>query len=117
MSFLKEIRKRLGIEDENQPLIEKVKKAEIGSELVGLGPVPPFSSMAEKAKAEIDTGIAAYRDLDDAPVMTREKFKKTVGLARRGGKEAQQLLNKLRLDNVLDLDPDTVYDHYFKQKK
>lgn len=118
MPLLEELKKKLLGEDE--PVRERVRRAETqkprGSELVGPGPVPPFRTMKEKAKAEIDTGVAAYKDLEDRPAMTREKFKQTLELAKKGSKEAKSLLERLQVEDIEKKDADRVYDTYFKMK-
>ena len=119
MPLLDELKKKLMGDDE--PLKERVKRSEKekprGSELVGPGPVPPFRTMKEKAKAEIDTGVAAYKELEDRPAMTREKFKQTLELAKKGSKEAKSLLERLKMDDVEKKDPDATYDFFFKVKE
>jgi len=105
---------------DEEPLKERLARSEKekprGSELVGPGPVPPFRTMKEKAKAEIDTRVAAYKDLEDRPAMTREKFKQTLELAKKGSKEAKSLLDRLQVDEVEKKDADKVYNTYFKMK-
>lgn len=103
--------------DDKAPLYKKVKAAEPSSELVGKGPTPPFRTMKEKAKAELDTGIAAYRDLKDEPVMTKSKFKQTVQLAEQGSAEAKNILNKLQIGDIKSKDADAEYDRYFTVNK
>ena len=118
MPLLDEIKKKLMGDDE--PIKDRVARAEKekprGSELVGKGPVPPFRTMQEKAKAEIDTGVAAYKELEDHPAMTREKFKQTLELAKKGSKEAKSLLDRLKMDDIDKQDPDATYDFFFKVK-
>lgn len=104
-------------EDDKTPLHKKVKNAEPTSELVGKGPTPPFRSMQEKARAELDTGIAAYKVLEDKPAMTREKFKQTVQLAERGSPEAKAMLNKLQIGDISSKEADAEYDRYFSTNK
>lgn len=119
MPLLDDIKKKLMGDDE--PIKERVRKQEKekprGSELVGPGPVPPFRTMKEKAKAEIDTGVAAYKELEDRPAMTREKFKQTLELAKKGSKEAKSMLDRLKMDDVEKQDPDKTYDFFFKVKE
>lgn len=105
---------------DEEPLKERLARSEKekprGSELVGPGPVPPFRTMKEKAKAEIDTGVAAYKDLEDRPAMTREKFKQMLELAKKGSKEAKSMLDRLQVDDIEKKDADKVYNTYFKMK-
>jgi hypothetical protein len=118
LGWLEDIKKRLSSpDDDKRPLREKVKQADLSSQLVGKGPTPPFRSTDEKSRAELDTGIAAYRDLEDKPVMTKEKFKQTVQLAERGSPEAQAMINKLQTGKVTSANADDVYDRYFQMKK
>jgi hypothetical protein len=118
LSWLENIKKRLSSpEDDKTPLHKKIKASEPSSELVGKGPTPPFRTMKEKAKAELDTGIAAYRDLNDEPVMTKSKFKQTVQLAERGSSEAKAILNKLQIGDIKSKDADAQYDRYFTVSK
>ena len=119
MNWLEALKSRLG--DDKETIPDRLKKAEKrgadASELVGRGPILPFPTAADKAKADIDVGTAAYRDLEDEPVMTRERFKKTVDLAKRGSKEAKTMLDRLRVENVEQKDPDALYEAYFTVKK
>lgn len=118
MSWLDEIKKRLSSPDDDKtPLHKKVTSTQPSSELVGKGPVNPFRTMREKAQAELDTGIAAYKVLEDEPVMTKSKFKQTVQLAERGSPEAKALLNKLQIGDISSKEADAEYDRYFTTNK